>query len=281
VVPEALAVGLVVGEEDRRLAVGVEPSFAEERMRCVDDGGLCDVVHALQQRAFPLVALRPRVPEPERRQQVKRRAIRAPVVRGDAYEQLLDAFLRELHVDVEVAVVVEDAGVDQLVLGLRPASPRAGLDQVRIGEGRLRIAVQIPHPRVRGSAVEVVVVLLDVLAVIAFGVRQAEQSLLEDRVLPVPERQREAEELGVVGHAGDAVLAPEVDARSSVVVAEGVPGVAGVTVVLADRAPLAFAEVRSPASPRFATSGLLQALVLGAGEEARFVDSHDSCLTCR
>jgi hypothetical protein len=64
----------------------------------------------------------------------------------------------------------------------------------------------------RGRAVEVVVILLDVLAVIALGVREAEEAFLEDRVLLVPEREREAEELAVVGYAGDPVLAPEVDA---------------------------------------------------------------------
>jgi hypothetical protein len=44
-------------------------------------------------------------------------------------------------------------------------------------------------------AVEVEVVLLDVLAVIALAVGEAEQALLEDRILAVPQGQGEAEPL--------------------------------------------------------------------------------------
>jgi hypothetical protein len=51
-----------------------------------------------------------------------------------------------------------------------------------------------------------------VLPVIAFAVGQAEQTLLEDRVLAVPERQGKAELLLIVGDAGQAILAPAVGA---------------------------------------------------------------------
>jgi hypothetical protein len=44
-----------------------------------------------------------------------------------------------------------------------------------------------------GGAVEIEVVLFDVLAVIPLAVAQPEQPLLEDRIAPVPQRQREAE----------------------------------------------------------------------------------------
>ena len=81
-------------------------------------------------------------------------------------------------------------------------------DQVHVGEGGLRILVQVPHVRMRRRAVEVEVVLLDVLAVVALTVGQAEEALLEDRVLAVPERERETEELAVVGDAGECRLRP-------------------------------------------------------------------------
>ena len=98
-------------------------------------------------------------------------------------------------------------------------------------------------------AVEVEVVFLDVLAVVAFAVGQAEQAFLEDRVLAVPQGQGEAEPLLVVGDAGQAVFAPAIGARAGLVVGEVIPGVAAFAVVLADRAPLALAEVRSPLLP--------------------------------
>ena len=101
----------------------------------------------------------------------------------------------------------------------------------------------------RRRAVEVEVVLLHVLAVIALAVGQAEQALLEDRVLAVPEREREAEPLLVVGDAGQAVLAPVIGARARLVVAEVIPGVAVFAVVLAHGAPLPLAEVGPPFLP--------------------------------
>src|SRR5262249_49749833 len=59
----------------------------------------------------------------------------------------------------------------------------------------------------------------------------------------------EAQPLLVVGDAGQPVLAPAVGAGPGLVVGEVVPGVAAVAVVLADRPPLAFAEVRAPLLP--------------------------------
>src|SRR5688500_2675150 len=102
----------------------------------------------------------------------------------------------------------------------------------------------------RRRRIEVEVVLLDVLAVIPFAVRQTEQPFLQDRVLAVPERQRKAQLLLVIGDAGQAVLAPAVGARARLVVREVVPRVADGAVVLANGAPLPLAQVRPPPLPR-------------------------------
>ena len=136
------------------------------------------------------------------------------------------AGLGVLDEDVEVAVVVEDAGVEQLVLHLVAGAPAVRLHQIGVGIGRLRVLVEVLHVRVRRRAVEVEVVLLHVLAVVAFAVGQPEEPLLEDRILAVPQGQREAEALLVVGDAGEAVFAPAVGARAGLVVGEVVPGVA-------------------------------------------------------
>ena len=66
----------------------------------------------------------------------------------------------------------------------------------------------------RRRTVEVEVVLLDILAVIALAVGQAEQALLEDRVAAVPQREGKAQTLLLVADAGDAVLAPVIGARA-------------------------------------------------------------------
>jgi len=56
-------------------------------------------------------------------------------------------------------------------------------------------------------------VLLDVLAVVALRVGQAEEPLLEPVVVAVPEGERDVEEAVAVGEPGDAVIAPPVGAR--------------------------------------------------------------------
>ena len=69
--------------------------------------------------------------------------------------------------DVEVGVVVEDAGIDQLVFRLRAAAAGVFVAQVVVGEGALRIFVERLHIGVRGQVVEVEPLLLNVLAVVA------------------------------------------------------------------------------------------------------------------
>src|SRR5690348_3740785 len=92
-------------------------------------------------------------------------------------------------------------------------------------------------------AIEVEVVFLDVLAVVALAVRQAEQALLEDRVDTIPQRERETEALLLVGHAGETVFSPSIGSRARLVMREVVPRVARRAVVLAHRSPLALTEV--------------------------------------
>jgi hypothetical protein len=87
----------------------------------------------------------------------------------------------------------------------------------------------------RRDVVEVEVVLLDVLAVIAFGAREAEQALLQDGIGFVPQSEREAQPLLVVGDAGNPVLAPAIGARARVVVRKVIPWLAVRAVVLAHR----------------------------------------------
>ena len=128
--------------------------------------------------------------------------VRAAVVDRQPEEQVLGIGLGVLDEDVEVAVVVEDAGVEQLVLRSPRATARvAGAHEIVVGERRLRVLVELLHVRVGRRRVEVEVVLLDVLAVVALAVGQPEQPLLEDRVAAVPERQREAEPLLVVARS--------------------------------------------------------------------------------
>ena len=81
-----------------------------------------------------------------------------------------------VDLDDPVAVVVEHAGVEQLVLRVELAPPAVLGDQVVVRERRLRVVVAPAVPGVAGHGVEVPPVLLDVLAVVAPPRRSARTS---------------------------------------------------------------------------------------------------------
>src|SRR5262249_44942130 len=158
--------------------------------------------------------------------------------------------LAVLDEDVPVAVLVEHARVEQLVLEILATPAAAGHHEIAVRIGRLRILVEVLHVRVGRRRVEVEVVLLHILAGVPLAVGQSEQPLLEDGVLAVPQRQRETEELLIVGDAGEPVLAPPVGPGAGLVMAEVVPCVAVLAVILADGPPLPLGEIWSPLAPR-------------------------------
>src|SRR5215470_19287369 len=92
----------------------------------------------------------PHVAEPERRQHVEGGWRRPPVPDGDLDEDVLGAGLGVFHEHVEVAILIEDARIQQLVLELLAAPAPVGLYQVAVWIGRLRVLVQILHVRMRG-----------------------------------------------------------------------------------------------------------------------------------
>jgi hypothetical protein len=110
------------------------------------------------------------------------------------------------------------------VLRLATSAAQIFFHERRVGECRLRISVQAFHVAVRRRVIEVEVALLDVFAVIAFVVGQAEEPFLEKRIPAVPEGEREADVLMSVAETGETVLVPAVGARSGVVVRKVFPG---------------------------------------------------------
>jgi len=56
----------------------------------------------------------------------------------------------------------------------------------------------------RGRAVEVVVALFDIFAVVGLGVGKAEEAFFEDGIVAIPQGDGEAEELVIVAYTGDA-----------------------------------------------------------------------------
>ncbi len=128
--------------------------------------------------------------------------VRSTVDCRDPHEDVFRTVFGIFHKDVEIPVVIEDAGVDQFILHVVLRTTAVRLHQIGVGIGRLRVFVEVLHVGVRRRAVEIEVILLHILSVVALAIGQPEESLLEDRVPTVPQCQREAQALFVIGNPG-------------------------------------------------------------------------------
>src|SRR5437667_7184001 len=98
----------------------------------------------------------------------------------------------------------------------------------------------------RRRVIKVEVVLLDVLAMVAFMRRQPEEAFLEDRVFAIPEGRRKYEDLVAIAEAGDAILAPAIRFAACQPVRQILPDVTVRAVIFADGSPGPVADVRTP-----------------------------------
>ncbi len=139
------------------------------------------VAHAVHHRFVVeiRVAPRPGVAEGNGRQNRNRRVFRPPIMHRHAHHEVFLIGLGVFDVDVEVLVVVEDSCVGNLVFQFGFATPGVFLPDFLVREQILRVLVQHLHVRVRGRAVEVVVQILDIFAVVGLGIGQAKHSLFE------------------------------------------------------------------------------------------------------
>ena len=181
---------------------------------------------------------------------MERGRIRSVVGGLDDQTDVVGTRLRVGAPDIEKAVLVKDPGVRELEFAVLPSSAAVLLAEPLVGELRLRVAINPFGQRVSGRPVDGPEVLLDVLAVIALTVGQAEQAFLEDRILAVPQADGQIEKPETVAESTQAVLAPAVRAQMSMLERKIVPGILVGRVILADRAPLPPGHVRPPEPPR-------------------------------
>ena len=246
---DSLIIGLVLGEEQRGLPFAIEEIVAEFG---IGRGNAHDAVLRDDRSQGGLRRFGPPSPDiakPERGKHVNRRHVRAAIAHADLDQNVGWRLLGVFHEDIEVAILVENASINQLVLRFSATAPPVRLDQITIRKFTLRIFVEHLHVRVGRRIVDVEVVLLDIFAVVPLAVGQAEHTLLEYGILAVPQSKGKAQTLLFVAEAGDAVLAPVIGARARLIVGKVAPGVAVLAVVLPDRSPLALAEVRPPQLP--------------------------------
>src|SRR5262249_30530124 len=148
------------------------------------------------------------IAEPQCRKDMYQSRLRTAITHANPDENVLRTTLGVLHANIEIAIILKDAGVQQFILGVVSGSLPVLLHQIVIGVGLLRILVQILHVRVRRGAVEIEIVFLDVLPVIALYVGQPEEALLQNGIVAVPQSERKAKELAVVADAGESIFAP-------------------------------------------------------------------------
>ena len=252
---QPFVVRFVLGEENWRGGIAIEvvigQALLEQRVGMVRADYTCVILRGrlIQLRPGATVTPGPGVAKPQCGQYVQVRRFGATVDRLDLDEQILRTSLGVLHEHIEVTVFLKHPGVQQFVFEILPAAAAVGLNEVGIREWRLRVLVEVLHVRVRWSVIEIEVVFLHVLAVVALAVGQTEEAFFQDRVPAVPQRERETEDLVIIGDACQPVFAPVIGARSRLVVREIVPRIAVLAVIFADRSPLPFAQVRTPLLP--------------------------------
>src|SRR5262249_25179540 len=177
------------------------------------------------------------------------RAFGTAVLNGHLHQQVVRPALGILNNDVKIAVIIKDAGIEQLELRLVSATAAVLLHEPSVWELALRVLVEHFQVGMGRRGVQVVVDLFHVFAVIALAVGQAEEPLLQNRIATVPKGQRQAQALFVVTDAGYAVFPPAVSPATGMVMWKVIPGGAVGAVVLAHGAPLSLAEVRAPFAP--------------------------------
>ena len=118
--------------------------------------------------------------------------LRAPIRRDDADVNLAGICLRIDDVHVEIAILTERSRIEQVERRIETAAPRILLHERTIRKCALRVLVEIAQEAVARRGVEIEVIFLHVFAAVALLAGQPESALLEDRIPPVPQRERKA-----------------------------------------------------------------------------------------
>jgi len=162
-------------------------------------------------------------------------------VSADADEDVFRGRLRILDENVKITVVVEHTSIHEFEFEFVPASASVFGNEPRIRKLCLRILVEELHVGVSRGGVQIEVVFLHILTVVALISSEAEQALLENRVFAVPQSESETDQLVAIGNARDAVLAPAIGTRTSLIMGEIVPRSSTGAIVFPHRSPLPFA----------------------------------------
>ena len=117
---------------------------------------------------------RPGIPEPQGWEYTQPGWLGAAVVDRDLDQDVFRLAFCILHENVEVAIIVKNTGIEQLILKLRLRTALIRFHQVPVRVLPLRVLLEIFHVRMRGGGVYIEVVFLDVLTVVPLAVGEPE-----------------------------------------------------------------------------------------------------------
>src|SRR4051812_48355622 len=108
-----------------------------------DEAAVCGGVHArLYFAAFVRAAPHPAVTKPERRQHMERGGRGGAVGDRDADEDVVRRSFRVFGENVEVTIVVKDAGIGELEFGVAATTAAVLFEETCVSEFGLRVFVQ-------------------------------------------------------------------------------------------------------------------------------------------
>src|SRR6266566_3220174 len=203
-----------------------------------------------QHRPTVVISPYPGVAEPKRRQQMKRSCLWPTIADSNTYHDVKWVCFSIFKSNVEVAAFREDARVDQFIFRFLTTAIVIRFDKIFIGKGVLRVFVQSLHIRMSWGIVEKEIIFFDILPMVAFRIRQAEEPFLQNWIGLVPQGKSKTHESLIVTNTQQAILAPTIGARTRVIMWEVIPCITIDGIILTYSTPLAFTKIRSPAIPR-------------------------------
>jgi hypothetical protein len=102
--------------------------------------------------------------------------LRPSVANRYAHENVIRTDLCVFKKDVEVAIILEDACIDKLILEVFPGTSAICLNKIHIRVLTLGILIEVFHVAVCGRRVEIEVILLNVFAVVSFTIGKTEEA---------------------------------------------------------------------------------------------------------
>ena len=168
---------------------------------------------------------------------------------SDADENVVGRPLGILALHIEITFLLKNSRVRQFKLGAGTPPPTVLAQKFRIGKRLLGIFVKRPHVAVGRRRIQIVIQLLDVLAVIAFVSVESVETFLQDGIVAVPQSKRKTQPRLPIGDAQQTVFPPAIRPRPRVIVRKITPTIPPSRVILSDGAPLTLRKIRTPALP--------------------------------